>query len=195
MSYARRTVMSATTKAIFLALLADAAVTTVVLALYGAGAEGAVVAARVTARVSAVVFSMALAMRTRASGPGAMRGFIAAHLTHYAAVAYLASVAVDHHLHRLTTRSVTATILGILLLVAIAFTTPAKTIWLGRVNAAAVYLTFATFLGGAILNGVGILGEAHRPALLALPALFVGLSWHLRNVMRAKSSSAVAATA
>ena len=165
------------------------------LVVHGTGGEGAVVAARQTARISAIFFSIALARRSEAlAGARMMYSFVAAHLVHYSAVAYLAAVAVEHHLHHLTLRSVTVEVFGVSLLATIALTTESTAKWSRRLNAVAVYFAWAAFAGGAILNGLGIGGERHLPALITLPALVFALAYHLRHHSRSAEANAASAS-
>ena len=183
--------MTITTKqAILLSMLAEAA-ESICLLWYGAGAGGALVGARVTARVSAIVFSLALALRTRpALGASLMYGFVAAHAMHYAAVVYLASVAVHHHLQQPSVRSVVVVSFGVLLLAVIAATTQARQGSVRRVNTVAVSVAWLTFLGGVALNG-----PENWPAFLPLLPLLAALGYHLRAVATQRRAAAMTAGA
>ena len=184
--------MTITTKqAILLGVLAEGVAESFCLLWYGAGAGGALVGARVTARVSAIVFSLALALRTRpALGASLMYGFVAAHAMHYAAVVYLAGVAVHHHLQHLSVRAVVVVSFGVVLLALIAATTQARQGSLRRLNGLAVSVGWLTFLGGVAFNGL-----VHWPAFIPLPPLLAAMGYHLRAVAAQRRSTAMAAGA
>jgi hypothetical protein len=184
-----------TKSAVALAVAVGAVGFAMPLLVHGAGAEGAVVAARQTARISAIFFSIALARRSEAlAGPRMMYGFVAAHLVHFSSVAYVAVSDVNHPLHQLTPSSVTTMVLGGTLLAAVALTTEARAKWAQWLNNAAVYLVWALFTGAAILGALGIKGERHLPALVTLLPLLFALGYHLRNRTR-NAATAVAANA
>ena len=172
---------------ILLAVTGAVLVAAATFAWFGTGPAGAQVAARNTARYSALVFAFVLAAQPAA---GWLRAFVAVHLVHYAAVIYLARVATQHHLHQLTLRSGAVVAFGVLLLVPLAWAGPAgSTVW-RRLRALALYLAWLTFLGGALLNS-----PRDHAALLPLLALLPAMAMHLRKVAARGRASASASAA
>ena len=184
--------MSDTTKAVLLSVVAEATVAAVVFWQYGTGPAGAVVAARATARTSALIFAFALAMRSRPNGASLMNGFVAAHALHYTAVAYLASVAVEHHLHHLTLRSVVVVSGGLGLLVVLLLTNGGARRGTRTLNAIAVYVAYAIFLGGGLLNGVGAGGTRRPFALITVVPLLAALGYHRYSTATTRRQAAAA---
>src|SRR5712691_421529 len=66
-----------------LSLLGACVVAGLAVAWYGSGLQGVDVATRASARFSALVFAIALAMRAGPSGAAWMRAFVTTHLVHY----------------------------------------------------------------------------------------------------------------
>jgi len=123
-----------------------------------------------------------------------MNSFIAAHAVHYLSVTYLAAAAVEHHLHHLTARSVTVVAGGVGLLALLLITNGRTSRPARALSAIAVYWAFAIFVGGALLNGLGLRGPAHWPALIVLPALLLALAYHL-HLSRRQPKAIAAGTA
>jgi hypothetical protein len=84
-------------------------------------------------------------------------------------------------------------VFGVSLLATIGLTTESTAKWPRLWNALAVYFAWAAFAGGAILNGLGIGGERHLPALITLPALVFALGYHLRSRSLGGEASAASA--
>ena len=143
------------------------------LTWYGSGLEGIDVATRSSARFSALVFAVALGTRLGPSGVAWMQAFVAAHLVHYATVAYEAVTNVHHRLHALDAWDGLVIISGVLPLLPLASAWFHRgTVW-RRLNSIAVFLVGATFAGGAALNA-----PRYWTALIPVPLLLAGLTIH-----------------
>ena len=166
-------------------LLAASVVVGLTLYWYGVNLQGLDVATRNSARFSALVFAVALAMRSRRTGTAWMRAFVAAHLVHYGSVLYQAVTDVHTRMHAISVEHSVVIIAGVLLLVPLAFaSSDSSRVW-RRLNAAAVLLTWATFVAGATLNAV-----RYRAALFPLVPLFAALTIHV-HCLRMRRSKAV----
>ena len=155
-----------------LTLLAAVANTGLTWLWYG-GLDGLDVATRTSARFSACVFAVALATRL---GPGAvswMRGFVGAHLIHYATLLLQAIVDVHAHLHEFSVVNTISVTAGVLLLVPLAIGSRAPRRGERWLNSSAVALVWGTFAGGAAVNAA-----RHRMALLPVIPLLAGLAIH-----------------
>ena len=155
-------------------LVAASLVVGLTLYWYGVGLEGLDVATRNSARFSALVFSVALAARAGSTGTPWMRGFVAAHLVHYATVLYQAVIDVHTRMHVLSADHVVITVAGLVLLAPLAFASPGSGSSWRRLNAVAVILVWGTFAGGAALNS-----SRYRMALVPLIPLFAALAIHV----------------
>ena len=155
-------------------LLAAAVVVGLTVYWYGVGLQGLDVATRSSARFSALVFAVALAMRAGHTGTAWMRGFVAAHLVHYAAVLYQAVTDVHTRMHVLSTSHSVVIVAGVMLLLPLAFASPDSSGGWRRLNAVAVILAWGTFAGGAALNS-----SRYRMALAPLIPLFAALVIHV----------------
>ena len=138
---------------------------------YGGGLQGVDVATRSSARFSALVFAVALAMRRGSSGAAWMRAFVAAHLVHYATVFYQTVTDVHSRLHALDAWDAGVIVSGVVLLLPLAWSIGSTG---RRLNAVAVFLVWATFAGGAALNAA-----RYRTALIPVIPLLAGLTIHL----------------
>ncbi len=144
------------------------------VAWYGSGLQGIDVATRVSARFSAFVFAIALAMRAGPSSAAWMRAFVITHSVHYATLSYQAVTDVQSRLHILDVWDGLAIVFGILLLLPLAFATPdSRTIW-RWLNPVAVTLVWATFVGGAAVNAA-----RYWTALIPVIPLLAGLAIHV----------------
>ena len=190
----RRTMRVGTKAAILFALAVQGATLAITCALYGTGPEGILIAARNTARASAILFSIALAMRSRPPGTAMMDGFAAGHAVHYLTVAYLASVAVHHQLQQFSVRSVTVISFGVLLLTVIVITNDKERKLLRLLNGFAVYSAWLVFAGGAALNASGMLsGQRRLGALVPIVPLLAGLLIHSVKSRQGRSRASAAA--
>ena len=163
-------------------LLAAAVVVGLTLYWYGVGLQGLDVATRSSARFSALVFAVALAMRAGHTGTAWMRGFVAAHLVHYAAVLYQAVTDVHTRMHVLSTSHSVVIVAGVMLLLPLAFASPDSSSGWRRLNAVAVILVWGTFAGGAALNAA-----RYRIALVPLIPLFAALAIHVYRLHMRRS--------
>ena len=154
-------------------LLAASVVVGLTLYWYGIGLEGLDVATRNSARFSALVFSVALAARAGTTGTPWMRGFVAAHLVHYATVLYQAVTDVHTRMHVPSADHLVIIVAGLVLLLPLAFASPGSGSSWRRLNAVAVILAWGTFAGGAALNS-----SRYRMALAPLIPLFAALAIH-----------------
>jgi hypothetical protein len=171
-----------------MALLSASSVVGLTLGLYGSDLRGIDVATRSSARFSAVVFAVALAMRLGPNGVAWMRAFIAAHLVHYATVSYEAVTNVQHRLHTIDAWDGVVIISGIALLLPLASAPFQRGAVWQRLNTIAVVLVAATFAGGAALNTT-----RYRTALIPVIPLLAGVTLHLyrraRRFQRARFAS------
>jgi hypothetical protein len=155
------------------------------LGWYGSDWPGIDVATRSSARCSALVFAVAVAMRLGSSGVALMRAFIATHLVHYGTVSYEAVTNVHHRLHTLDAWDGVVIISGVLLLLALALARFQRgTVW-RRLNAVATFLVGATFAGGAALNAT-----RYWTALIPVIPLLAGLTIHLFRCARGSTIKA-----
>ena len=155
-------------------LLATSVVVGLTLYWYGVGLESLDVATRNSARFSALVFSVALAMRVGRTGIAWMRAFVAAHSVHYATVLFQAVSDVHTRMHVLSADHVVIIVAGLLLLAPLAVASPGSGSSWRRLNAVAVILAWGTFAGGAALNS-----SRYRMALAPLIPLFAALVIHV----------------
>ena len=169
-------------------LLAASVVVGLTLYWYGVGLQGLDVATRSSARFSALVFAVALAMRVGRTGTAWMRGFVAAHLVHYAAVLYQAVTDVHTRMHVLSASHSVVIVAGVMLLLPLAFASPDSTRGWRRLNAVAVFLAWGTFAGGAALNAA-----RYPMALVPLIPLSAALAMHVYRLRTRRSKRRIGA--
>jgi hypothetical protein len=133
-------------RATWMALLSAALAFALTLFYYHWTVDAAQVAARNTARFSALWMAAAIAWRASERGLDALKGFVATHAVHYAAVLWFAYSDAHHHLHSFAPTALLVATFGTAHLIVVATTMHAATGWRQKLNSAAVYLAWLLFV-------------------------------------------------